>query len=229
MRVVKVLIAVLALFLSSGLALASGKSTSSNYVLPLSAPKILGLTLLKSSFQDAEKLLGAAHRFRSSRATGAADKVCYASPVGNRNVRLILVSNYTGGWEDLSGFTLTTLPTKPHGGKCTKTNRFSYKTKVLDGHVHLGMSKRDVLKSLGEPRIRDLGHWGNKGWPKVKTAHTWFYIDTWKQPVYVGKSKTATPDSNSSKTQEFDAWKSVERTFKEGKLVQIDVGYGLSD
>lgn len=210
------------------LAYAGANHALSQYELPLSAPKILGLTLQKSTFKDAEKLLGKTPRFRASREAEASDEICYESSGGTSTAKLILESNYTGGWKYLSGFVLTMLAVAP-GHKCAKTNEFSYGTKILHGHLWLGMTKQVVVQMMGEPRIRDLGDWGKKGMPKVKTEHNWFYIVTWKKPLTKSLPANTQQQNNAPATQYFDAWIQVKLTFDGGKVVQLRVVHGVSD
>lgn len=217
-------------------AVRGGELTSRNiekqslYEIPLHAPTIVGLTLLTSTFSDAEKTLGLATTFRESLEDEAPVEACYRSADEKDRTRLIFESDYTGGWKHLSGYTLTNA-SPINEEVCTPTKRVTHDLKVLDGHLWLGMTKEEVRASLGAPRVRNLDKWSSQDLPKNREPDHWVYLTTWaipftkadKEAVEKTFGKTAV-----SGAPHYDAWTQVDLTFKASRLVKIYVDHGES-
>lgn len=214
---------------SSAGVLAANNNQKPQYVIPLTAPSVLGLTLLKSTFADAERKLGASKQYTESSDMEAPVAVCYRSNNSKDNIALVLDSDYTGGWNRISGYALEYgRPTKKTS--CGKSSLITPDMKVLDGHVRLGMTKQEVTAILGKPRNRNYGHW--KDLPKNTDPDSWDYMTTWKIPFAKAKAqkmKKAYGGDWSDKDAYYDAWIDVTLNFKHSKLVEVSVNHGVTD
>jgi hypothetical protein len=210
---------------------ASNVKVHEPYDIPTSAPKILGLTMLKSTFSDAGSLLGEAEKYHASQDEEAPIQVCYRSRVNGDATTLILESGFTGGWVDLSGYKLMNFkPDKKHS--CTVSNLIDHNLKVLDGNIWLGMTKKEVLTAIGKPRTRNYDNLSKDELPKNDNPNHWIYLTTWSIPFTEADKKTAeeTFGANSlGKNPHWDAWTDVELTFKSSKLVEVFVYHGITD
>ena len=210
-------------------ALAADSSHRALYEIPLSAPSVLGLTLLKSTFADAAKKLGPAKQYRESSDMESPVDVCYRSKNEKANITLDLDSYYTGGWTRLSGYSLEYgLPMK--NAPCAKSSLITANMKVLHGHIWLGMTKREVTEVLGTPYVRNVGK--SKKPSKNTDPNSWDYSVKWKIPFSKAKNekmKKAYGADWTAKDAYYDAWTNVTLTFKNSKLVDIYVDHGVSD
>lgn len=200
------------------------------YEIPSSAPRILGMTLLNSNFSDAEQILGKAYKYRASHAEEAPIQICYRSEVKGDSTLLILESDFTGAWVDLSGYKLTTNQSNQKH-PCTPSKMVAHTLKVLDAHVWLGMTKNEVIASLGKPRTRNFDKVSKDELPNNNDPDHWVYLTTWAIPFTeadkIAEGKTFGADSL-GENPHWDAWNDVELTFKSSKLVEVYVYHGVS-
>lgn len=201
------------------------------YEFPLSAPTILGLTLLESTFSDAARIIGPAATYRTTDEEEAPVQVCYSSEVKGDNTSLILESNYTGAWVSLSGYRLTSIPSDKKR-TCTASQLVTRDLKVLNGHIWLGMTKKEVIASLGKPGTRNFDNLSKDELPKNDDPNHWIYLTTWSIPFTEAdkKAEEKTFGANSlGENPHWDAWNDVELKFMASKLVEIYVNHGVSN
>jgi hypothetical protein len=199
------------------------------YDIPLSAPTILGFTLLKTSIVDVKNVMGDAQLYRSNKGVEPPTKFCYQAG-GGGNTKLVFESGMVGGWENISGFTLTRLPHK-EAPSCASTSLITDNLTALNGHLKLGMSKQEVLAEIGKPRINNLGHWKDIKDEDQNPNH-WTYVTTWNTPFTkedVEKQQQEFPNNPPDPDAHWDTWIRMELKFDSDKLAEIYIFHGMTD
>lgn len=204
-------------------------SDAAQYEIPLSEPKILGFTFLKSTFSDIANKLGDAKEYRDSKVVEAPKKTCYRAAGVGDSTELIFESDFNGGWNSITGYKLITAD-RERNSNCTKANVINSDLRVMDERLKLGMSKQEVLASVGKPRVRNLDNWDESNLPRNIDPDHWIYLTTGSVDFTdkdIQSIKTQYGESaNVQKNSKFDVWTRLDLRFSSSKLKSIHLRYG---
>lgn len=184
-----------------------------------------GLTLLTSTFEDAEAVFGPAKTVTRSLALETTVSSCYASSRQGDRTRLQFRSSALGKGRFLTGYMLSTAPRR---GACALSPKVGVGLPAVDGRLHLGMSKDQVVAMIGTPGIRNLDSWSADDLPKGGHPNIWAYVATWHAPFSeVDRSAIENLLEKSDVEAHRYAWTQVTLRFRDSKLVRIDVDHGV--
>lgn len=126
-----------------------GRTESTDRAFNVDNARILNLTLRETKLEGARRSLGPA-TIVTGRGEGEPRELCYRSAAAGDETVLVLEADAMGGWETITGFRLLRASALADPEKCLASAKLHLGIATRGG-VRLGLSRREVVKLLGEP------------------------------------------------------------------------------